>query len=570
MPKKSILPYNGPDIFKRDIFKPKKTTNKRYKIIAIDTEDKDCVVLSTVIYWGDNEWELFRYRHMAKQRIIDFAKSRKARKYILFAHNLAYDLVNVFFPDFDNFEIIMNNGNIIVAKLFYLRMFDTFNHSFTSLEKIGETIGIKKLPFDRHGEAYPVQDAKICWHYADHIQNMYLKNGVELPVTLASGAMNIWRTNYMYKKLPTFKTEVLDIIRAAYYGGRVETFFVGEVKADKDNPIWYLDINSQYPFVLQQRYTDINSVEYTEKPKMTDYGVALAEIETPKKCLPFLPYRTGDWKLIFPLGSWRSWYTLDELRNAEKLGYKVKLLCGFTTKYFVSPFSDFVHNFYNARMNAKSKQENLFYKLIMNSLYGKFATGKQKSRLVDYRFAIDIDSVQELYLGRYIYEKNDSNYPIYSNIIWAAEVTSKARYVLHDYLARTQVGGGNLLYCDTDSIIYKGPEIFSDSKELGKMKIVDKGKRVRIFGPKEYMFETELECFYKAKGIPKKVQKQFLEHRYAVYQRPIRLLEGLRRGIRPNKWVDVVKIKQETFTKRVVKKDGTTRPIRIGVKNDNG
>lgn len=53
-----------------------------------------------------------------------------------------------------------------------------------------------------------------------------------------------------------------------------------------------------------------------------------------------------------------------------KLGYIFKLIDEFKTDER-RPFKDFVDELYSLRLNTKSKAKQLFYKFILNTIYGK-------------------------------------------------------------------------------------------------------------------------------------------------------------------------------------------------------
>lgn len=55
-----------------------------------------------------------------------------------------------------------------------------------------------------------------------------------------------------------------------------------------------------------------------------------------------------------------------------KLGYIFKLIDEFKTDER-RPFKDFVDELYSLRLNTKSKAKQLFYKFILNTIYGKWA-----------------------------------------------------------------------------------------------------------------------------------------------------------------------------------------------------
>lgn len=73
-----------------------------------------------------------------------------------------------------------------------------------------------------------------------------------------------------------------------------------------------------------------------------------------------------------PTGKWVDVLFSEEMYNAEKYGYKFKILRGyiFSNSYI---FNDYVLDLYNIKSNTpKSDPMYLISKLLLNSLYGRF------------------------------------------------------------------------------------------------------------------------------------------------------------------------------------------------------
>jgi len=78
-------------------------------------------------------------------------------------------------------------------------------------------------------------------------------------------------------------------------------------------------------------------------------------------------------RTISPLGSWFGMYFSEELYNAKKFGYNFEVLWGYVFKSDYV-FNDYVDYLYNLRLTyPKSDPMNLTAKLLLNSLYGRFA-----------------------------------------------------------------------------------------------------------------------------------------------------------------------------------------------------
>ena len=91
--------------------------------------------------------------------------------------------------------------------------------------------------------------------------------------------------------------------------------------------------------------------------------------------------------------------------------------------------------------------------------------------------------------------------------------------------------------------------------------------------PKEYKLVSQDDTkIYKTKGVPKKSQAEFFENKKVSFERPYKLREVLRRNLspkrilklKPNFWDTIEKQSSKIYDKRIVFKDGSTKPITIG------
>ena len=109
----------------------------------------------------------------------------------------------------------------------------------------------------------------------------------------------------------------------------------------------------------------------------------------------------------------------------------------------------------------------------------------------------------------------------FTNYCHAAYVTSYGRTLLSEYI--DQIPFTDLVYCDTDSVIYKGFDRFGNSSELGKMKLEKQFGSCAVYAPKQYRVDSE----YKAKGVPKNKQREFIEEGRASYDLPFKFRESV-------------------------------------------
>ena len=91
---------------------------------------------------------------------------------------------------------------------------------------------------------------------------------------------------------------------------------------------------------------------------------------------------------ISPTGSFSGMFYSEELNNAIKLGYTIKILRGYYFSKYENLFQDYIGTLYNLRLEFdKTHPMNYTAKLLMNSLYGRFGMSYQlsKTRVIDLR-----------------------------------------------------------------------------------------------------------------------------------------------------------------------------------------
>lgn len=111
--------------------------------------------------------------------------------------------------------------------------------------------------------------------------------------------------------------------------------------------------------------------------------------------------------------------------------------------------------------------------------------------------------------------------PDHVNYLHAAYVTSYARTRLLAGLRNIQ--SGDLIYCDTDSIIHRGKPFCEPSKVLGEYKLEKTWSSCQTFGPKCYRGDNE----YKAKGVRKDLAQKFILEGRVEYDIPFGLREAI-------------------------------------------
>lgn len=529
------------------------------KLYSFDVEtygDKNKFLMGS-IYDGQDyfvSWNLKKFRK----------KLLSLNDCIIFATNLSFDFLAVFGDDLElmsKFKLIVLHGNFIFVKyqkgnhkkiVFY----DTLNFLRAPLKVLGEIIGSEKLPapeflgqfvkrcsgrgFDL--QTYNKQDSYITYKFMEFMQDSLNNMGCNLKSTIPSCAMDLFRRKYLTEYLEQPDTESLKEMFKGYYGGRTECFIRGKI--DNIPNLKLYDINGLYAYVMQKtEYPRTETLRYFDKENelFKKYeGLSFCEVIAPKNLsIPFLPFREPETKkLIFPVGKFSDFYAHCEIRKALELGYQIKILKTFyytqTRKYFKSFIDDM--NFKRQKYKKENNKLEIVYKLIQNSLYGKWAQSIYKQELLFYQNIKDNEKITSIFNDNWEREtkkeplryeidilKSDrtktkegynetplivsmtdletKKYPSFINPILSIYTTAYARIELYKYFEECLKDGYKVYYCDTDSII-TDYEFKNISQDLGDLKIETEIKKGLLIKPKMYYVENgEGKYKIKAKGM---------------------------------------------------------------------
>ena len=350
-------------------------------------------------------------------------------------------------------------------------------------------------------------------------------NSMDYP-TLPSIAFAIYRKNFLKDhKIPIIKGINYADIKKGYYGGYVDVF-----KASSNLTHSY-DVNSLFPAMMRQKFIPVGTPNYFEGaiPLFKSvFGFVEAHIITPtsdKLKHPILPvkYRNpnGVVSTIFPFGSWTGWYFSEELKNAEKYGYKFKVLRGYTFKKGLI-FSPYIDQLYNIKKS--STPDSPWYtmsKLLLNSLYGRFGMNPvlDKSIIVDTNKLLDLKKDGKVVITDCLPLGSKSLITLKGReldkapnicVAVAAAITSYSRIHMTNYINKY---ADDICYIDTDGIkITKKLPDKEVGKELGQMKYEGSFKRCVFLAPKVYGgITTNDEMLVKVKGLKTPVNYWELE-----------------------------------------------------------
>jgi DNA polymerase type B, organellar and viral len=319
-------------------------------------------------------------------------------------------------------------------------------------------------------------------------------------LTLAGSAMKFWQ-EFCNVDAPRSDQSYYNRIAPFYYGGRCECFHVGEI----NEPFSLADINSAYPYAMMAEHP-ISTIDDWCKPKKSAEVIPQSLYQIHADSKGALPLRGRDGSLTFPHGKNVYFVTGWELLAGLETG-TVKLFDVLARVDFTDTinFKKYINHFYEIKQESeKNSQSYIFSKLMMNSLYGKLAA--DPSDYSNYTL-LEPDEVLPSGLDHCgdlgdlsVVASDLEEYQMhYFNVATGASITGFVRSFLWRHICKVREGGGRVLYCDTDSIAYTGPDsAFKISKELGEWGIDGRFQRGGIGGKKLYAFQREKGTFEKA------------------------------------------------------------------------
>jgi len=399
----------------------------------------------------------------------------------------------------------------------------TTNWFDQSLKYLGDALGLEKLEVDfesassKQLKEYCRRDVEIIVRAMKYYIDFIIDNDLgRFSLTKASQAFSAFRHRFMSHDIFIHKnSEVINLERNSYMGGRCEAFFIGKVPGED---FITLDVNSMYPYVMKKYDYPYRLIQYRESvdiEQITDTlknfcVIAEIEVSTHEPC--FAMKHQG--KTIFPVGEFTCFVTSEGLRYAIENKY-VKRIIRASVYRKANLFSLYVDYFYDLRKKYDIEGNDimaLLCKYLLNNLYGKFAQLGMTNDIEqsDEGHKYYREEILDMVRGRMIIKTHIMNKILTqyqegegdnSFVGLAAHITENARFVLWDIIKKA--GKNKVLYCDTDSVKIRKKDLellnsFIDPGRLGSLKIENESKTLTIGGAKNYRTEKSR----KIKGIP--------------------------------------------------------------------
>jgi hypothetical protein len=582
-----------------------KPATKEQQVYVADTETwrhgRNFAFLYIESLYSDSDRKLFFDKN-------DFLKWCKKKTYnsniIIYFHNCQFDLSSIL-TDLDVYKNKKIESGSRIIRLQYkihgkrskkgmIEFRDSLALLPLSVDQLGKGLGFPKgetpdkfkhptpTTITKDDIDYCIQDVKIVKMALNQLLQVYRSalgdGGSRLPLTLAKMSYTIWskffRDQFGGPEYYKINTEVNEMFQKSYYGGRVECFYDGPTMDDFEfKDFSYYDVNSEYPFVMKEyEYPDFRSACIFEgnidsgrlMDLMRKFFVVVdirLRNPDPKFETLFLPCRNDEGVLDYHGEVFDGCLCHPELEEALMMGWQVEEIRKVSACKRIRPFEKFVDYFYGMRVLAKENDDprEFCYKILMNSLYGKFGQKDRGEEIVEDEI---IDKMFEM--GRVddgvLYYKDNSYKVEYLDIEnrylisiedyvecrnqwfgFASAVTSYARVWLHRIIRQNL---DTVVYCDTDGIQCLGLEghKINLGGKLGELKLEYTGKGY-WFDKKNYVHfiekDGEIVMKARAKGI-----KDYSGNAFSIqiFEKPLKYKEARRQK---KVWGDWEKVKKK-------------------------
>lgn len=529
-----------------------------------------------------------KYRHFeTMQDFLKFYFRQKYANYKCFFHwgggydfNFIFDTMHNYFQDIA-WSCLDNNGVHFISmkspdKKRVWHFSDSYKLLPASLHTLTNDFDVehkKLVEFDRGNlQKIPVADViryneydcRGLYEVLEKFQTWFNGIGVDMKTTVASQALATWR-RMMPFNMTTLDEYSESFIRKGYFGGRVEIF-----KMKCFDKFYYYDFTSLYPYVMKKYDMPVGKPMETSEFQEDKIGFYEVEVSVPDMYIPVLPF-IMDGKLIFPTGNFRGIFSSEEIKFARSLGCEFKIKYGYVFDG-AKIFDEYIDRFFELK-NTSQGSTKMISKLLLNSLYGKFAQKRDRENIVRIVDPSEVSGTKPYMEEFGLYKKfsfSKANYIIPSISAW---ITSCARVELAKMLY--EAGQQNIYYADTDSIC--STKKLPTGKNLGDLKLEMTGLEAIFLLPKTYAIRTDSGLIIKAKGFEREFTAKLTMNSFdkalngdaSDFNQNLLRFGKFKECLRRNgQFVSMLQKKksiQSVYTKREVLENLDTRPLRVSV-----
>jgi len=400
-----------------------KTGHSMPTVIGFDTETCEGPPI-TVQFYSEHMPEINACIFVNEGNVLDktirhLMKHCKVGEFTIYGHNLTFDLLSLFYSKrellatrFGDFELSHRDYTIfgvygrptfaiLRSEKALITIVDTFSWFSTSLAKVSKLIcpDLPKLPHpeglgityykptDTAFIEYAMRDAEVAFHAGVAIDDMHKRFDLRQAVSVADMASKIFCQHYILDSAPIWNCgREFNVGAVASYHGGKNNVIPGAA------PAWHTgidawDLSSAYPhaMTLLPAFSDGRLFKHARrfsnrKRVFPEHGIYCVTGEA-APC---------DWPVVFsedfkPIrGPFENeWITGYELNEARRIGeIKLSRVWGHVYDTDNDPvtttaFARYVRDFYAKKQTATDPVFRLLYKVLLNSLYGKFIQSRQ-------------------------------------------------------------------------------------------------------------------------------------------------------------------------------------------------
>lgn len=354
------------------------------------------------------------------------------RHFVLWGHNLAFDMVSFFHDRHELFRedsvsfnafgwhIEVIYAHVVFAKFTkgtrHILLIDTAAYFLTKLERLGlmvcpefpkleppRNLGSRNFkPTDKKFCEYAIRDAIIAYRAGLKIWEMHKVLDVPISVSAPHFASRVFRRKFLQEPIPLPPRKIVYSALSSYHGGKNNiTQPMGLYKN-----VYSLDIRSAYPFAMSNfpSFSDqtlFKTMEgngrFNRKWQFPAFGIYKISGCTENCKWPIIYNHSfkpviGDFSDL-----WVTGFELNEALRMQEV--KLNSIFGYYYETWkdkkLSPFKAYVDYFFAKKENPEDKIRREFYKLLLNSLYGKFIQSRQASAMIDLVFDLDDNKLIE-------------------------------------------------------------------------------------------------------------------------------------------------------------------------------
>ena len=510
------------------------------------------------------------------------AKHCNDGEYVVYGHNLVFDLLSLFYPVCE--KLVMNKGAFDFShrdweisgvygsptfctlrrgnvKIFFVDGYSWFR---TSLMRAAELIcpQLEKLPHpkgfgvtqytakDTDFVDYAMRDAQVSYHVGLAIDSMHDEFELRQSCSVADMASRIFQQHYIHDASPiwTAGRSIQGDALSSYHGGKNNVIASAAPAFHTHVDAW--DLSSAYPHAMTQMPAFSKKNLYAKSRVFSsrtqhfpDHGIFRISGEVPHCDWPVFHMDNAKGNMAPVRGKFENLcvtgYELNEARRTDEV--KLSSVFGHIYDTHNDPVSEtglqrYVNDFYALKESATDEVKRSMYKVLLNSLYGKFIQSRE----------IEADGV-----GRTRWK----NGPLYHPFL-ASLITGHTRAVMHrlEHQVEAFHTATDGVYCGSRNSPKNG--VFDWAPQTGIGSITSEGSdmELALLRNKLYvMYSTDPSSGWKSFIRPGKYVKKYAKHAFQgspeqlenvcfkhqrayTIDKPNTLKTAIKRGLVPNRF----------------------------------